>query len=475
MLDIIRTTTKETLFYKLPTLAADLCIQICTLQWLMYHSGMVRPENLVIYERGGTLFLLTVSCFIAAWLSGIPINERNRPAVSICSNAILSAVTTWALFNGLMALLYELTLQGRLLTVQLAVTALLTLAAHLCARSAISRIRSRGTNNYTVLMVGTDSNMEAIYRYLTHSFNEKGYNILGFFTDTPQRVPEGASSLGGIQDVDAYIQENHAVIKEIMCALDPAVETDRVNALVQLCDSYMIRFKYVPTFTGYPRRTLHISQMGSTNVIMLHDEPLNTPLAKIIKRSADIVISLLFLCTFFPLVWLFCAVGIKLSSPGPILFRQRRTGYEGKEFWCLKFRSMHRSIDADTRQAVLGDARVFPFGAFLRRTSLDELPQFINVLRGDMSIIGPRPHMLHHTDLYSDLISSYMIRHLAKPGITGWAQVNGCRGETKDLSEMKERVEKDIWYIEHWSVELDVSIFFITLWQLIRHNDRKAY
>ena len=170
-----------------------------------------------------------------------------------------------------------------------------------------------------------------------------------------------------------------------------------------------------------------------------------------------------------------CAIGIKLSSPGPVLFKQKRTGYEGKEFWCYKFRSMHASTDADTKQAVKGDSRVFPFGEFLRRSSIDELPQFLNVFKGDMSVVGPRPHMLHHTDIYSELISDYMIRHLAKPGITGWAQINGCRGETKELAEMKERVEKDIWYIEHWSVELDVSIFLQTVWQILRHQDEKAY
>ena len=220
---------------------------------------------------------------------------------------------------------------------------------------------------------------------------------------------------------------------------------------------------------------IDIAQLGNVNVISLHEEPLNTPLAKFVKRSADVFFSGLFLVTLFPLVWLVCAIGIKLSSPGPVFFKQKRTGYEGKEFWCYKFRSMHASADADTKQAVKGDSRVFPFGEFLRKSSIDELPQFINVFRGDMSIIGPRPHMIHHTDIYSDLIGDYMIRHLAKPGITGWAQVNGCRGETKELSEMKDRVEKDIWYIEHWSVELDVSIFLQTVWQILRHEDEKAY
>ena len=136
---------------------------------------------------------------------------------------------------------------------------------------------------------------------------------------------------------------------------------------------------------------------------------------------------------------------------------------------------MHPNTQADTLQATKEDSRTFRFGRFLRRSSLDELPQFINVFKGDMSIIGPRPHMLRHTEVYSELIGDYMVRHLAKPGITGWAQVNGCRGETKELSEMKDRVEKDIWYIEHWSVELDISIFFMTAWQILTRKGDKAY
>ena len=136
---------------------------------------------------------------------------------------------------------------------------------------------------------------------------------------------------------------------------------------------------------------------------------------------------------------------------------------------------MHQSTDADTKQAVKGDSRVFPFGEFLRKTSIDELPQFINVFKGEMSIIGPRPHMLHHTDIYSELIGDYMVRHYAKPGITGWAQVNGSRGETKEVSEMKKRVDLDIWYIENWSISLDISIFFMTIWQLLKGGGEKAY
>ena len=475
MLNIIKTATKESLFYKLPTLLGDIAIQCGVLAFLMYGTGMVREHNLPLYEKAGSWFLLVISAILAAWIVGIKVHERGRSAVNVANRAILNAATAFILYNGLMAIIYELVLQGKLLLLQAVLTGALYVIWHLSMRAFIGWLRKHGSNNYTVVLVGSDPNMLAVYRTLEDSFDEKGYKILGMFSNRSDEVPEDVENLGVPEDAIPYVDAHHAYLKEVFCSLNPATETDYVNRLVAACENRMVRFTYVPDMAGYPKRKMNISQLGSVNVISLHEEPLNAPLAKFVKRAGDVVFSSLFLITLFPIIWLVCAIGIKLSSPGPVFFKQKRTGYEGKEFWCYKFRSMRPSADADTKQAVQGDSRVFPFGKFLRTSSIDELPQFINVFRGDMSIVGPRPHMLHHTDIYSDLIGDYMIRHLAKPGITGWAQVNGCRGETKELSEMKERVEKDIWYIEHWSVELDVSIILMTIWQLFRHSDEKAY
>ena len=475
MLNIVKTATKESIFYKLPTLVGDILIQVGVLAFLLYGTDMVRENNLPLYEQTGSWFLLVVSAIAAAWFLGIKVNERGRNVVNIANRAILNAAVTFILYNGLMAIIYELVLQGKLLGLQAVLTGFLYACWHLLVRWIIGQIRRKGSNNYTVALVGSDPNMLQICQFLNESWTDEGYKVVGMFTGLPEEVPAGVTNLGTPEDAIPYVIQNHHILKEILCSLNPATETDYVNRLVTTCESQMVRFKYVPGMEGYPKRKMNISQLGSVNVISLHEEPLNTPLAKFIKRSADVFFSGLFLVTLFPLIWIFCAIGIKLSSPGPVFFKQKRTGYEGKEFWCYKFRSMHTSADADIKQAVKGDSRVFKFGEFLRKSSLDELPQFINVFRGDMSIVGPRPHMLHHTDIYSELIGDYMIRHLAKPGITGWAQVNGCRGETKELSEMKERVEKDIWYIEHWSVELDVSIVLKTVWQILRHEDEKAY
>jgi putative colanic acid biosysnthesis UDP-glucose lipid carrier transferase len=193
----------------------------------------------------------------------------------------------------------------------------------------------------------------------------------------------------------------------------------------------------------------------------------------LVKRVSDIVLALLILLLISPIM-LACAVGVKLSSPGPIVFKQRRNGLDGQEIIVYKFRSM-RSLDdgAVVKQATREDPRITRFGAFLRRTSLDELPQFINVLQGRMSIVGPRPHAVAHNEQYRPIIRAYMVRHKVKPGITGWAQVNGCRGETEVIEKMAARVEYDIEYLRNWSLGLDLRIIARTARLVL--FDRNAY
>ena len=191
----------------------------------------------------------------------------------------------------------------------------------------------------------------------------------------------------------------------------------------------------------------------------------------IVKRIEDIVLGALFLAVSAP-VMAIVAAGVKLTSPGPVLFKQRRYGEDGREFHVLKFRTMTVAEDGATvRQATKNDARITPLGAFLRRSSLDELPQFINVLRGDMSVVGPRPHAIAHNEQYKKLVRRYMLRHKVKPGITGWAQVNGWRGETDTLDKMLKRVEHDLFYINHWSLFFDLEIILRTMFSsAVRQN-----
>jgi putative colanic acid biosynthesis UDP-glucose lipid carrier transferase len=202
--------------------------------------------------------------------------------------------------------------------------------------------------------------------------------------------------------------------------------------------------------------------------------PLYIRYNSIIKRAFDLVVSIVMLCSFFPIICLIVGIFIKLTSPGPIFFVQKRTGKDGKDFNCYKFRSMVVNQDADKLQATANDPRKTPLGNFIRNTSIDEIPQLINVFLGNMSLVGPRPHMVKHTEMYSKLIDNYMDRHAVKPGITGWAQVTGLRGETKELSQMENRVKADIWYIENWSFLLDMKIIAKTVLTILL-GDKNAY
>lgn len=187
---------------------------------------------------------------------------------------------------------------------------------------------------------------------------------------------------------------------------------------------------------------------------------------KAFKRIFDVVFALLAIMALAPL-WIIVAIWIALTSPGGVFFRQKRTGYKGADFDLLKFRSMYINREADTLQASENDPRITPIGRFLRRSSLDELPQLVNVLRGDMSIIGPRPHMVVHTEYYTPRVKDYMRRHEMRPGLTGYAQVNGFRGATPTVDDMRRRVEADIYYIDHYSLWLDLKIFFMTIWKML--------
>jgi len=195
---------------------------------------------------------------------------------------------------------------------------------------------------------------------------------------------------------------------------------------------------------------------------------------RVVKRIFDFVMSSIVI--LFILSWLIPLISllIFIESPGPVFFSQFRTGKNKKSFLCYKFRSMKINKDADVQQATKNDDRITKIGKFLRRTSLDEFPQFINVLIGNMSIVGPRPHMIKHTDDYSKLVDQYMVRHLSKPGITGWAQVNGYRGEITETTEIKNRVHFDIWYLENWSLLLDIKIVFLTVFNVLK-GEKNAY
>lgn len=262
-------------------------------------------------------------------------------------------------------------------------------------------------------------------------------------------------------------------VNEIFSTISP--EEDKfIYTLMNQADQACIRFRILPNLDKFVRCPVHVEYIEDLPVLAPRNEPLDDVGNRIKKRFFDLVIAVL--AFVFVLWWLLplLALLVKLESRGPVFFIQQRSGKDGKIFNCIKFRSMYVNKEANERQASKNDDRITRMGRLMRRTNLDELPQFFNVLMGDMSVVGPRPHMLRHTEDYSRLINQFMIRHFVKPGITGWAQVNGFRGETKTLQDMADRVKYDIWYLENWSSWLDLRIVFMTAFNMLR-GEKNAF
>ncbi|RFM27408.1 undecaprenyl-phosphate glucose phosphotransferase [Deminuibacter soli] len=303
--------------------------------------------------------------------------------------------------------------------------------------------------------------------------NSNIYSFEGFFDNgshlSNSAINREGDIVGPIEQCIEFAVKND--IREIYSTLLPGQHTE-VTKLVEVADKYCVRVKFVGDFNEKQETSLsYVEYLDSMPVRSLRAEPLNMLNNRAKKKIFDVVMS--FLVIVLVLSWLVPIIGllIKLESRGPVFFRQLRSGKNNKPFWCYKFRSMTVNERSDEVQATKNDIRVTRIGAFLRKTSLDEFPQFFNVLKGDMSIVGPRPHMLKHTEEYSALINQYMVRQFLKPGITGWAQVNGYRGETKQTRLMKKRVECDIWYMENWSLMLDIRIIFMTVINVFRGED----
>lgn len=333
-------------------------------------------------------------------------------------------------------------------------------------RMLIKMMRRRGRNSVSVVIVGTGRAARHLYDEMMHDAGF-GYRVLGFFDEKePNDFPH--TYLGDMKNFGGYVQSHK--VDQIFFTL-PGTHGEALRTAVSVADDNVIPFFYIPQLPRTITRNYEMSNVGDVPVLTWHKNPLKKPLNAFLKRSFDIVFSLCVLAVAVPLVFIPVSIGIKMSSPGPVFFRQKRTGYLGRTFYCLKFRTMRVNANADKAQATADDPRKTRFGDFLRKTSIDELPQFINVLVGDMSVVGPRPHMLKHTHDYSILIDRYMLRHMIKPGITGWAQVNGYRGLTDEVWKMERRVEYDMWYIEHWNVFLDFKIIVRTLLNAVSGED----
>ncbi|SMC00615.1 Undecaprenyl-phosphate glucose phosphotransferase [Hymenobacter roseosalivarius DSM 11622] len=322
--------------------------------------------------------------------------------------------------------------------------------------------------NRRIIILGYNKLGQKLATYLERE--ELSISIVGFVDDAPMLPESSAYQLfAGLSDALA-IAKRHG-ITEIYSTIMPE-NNSTVYSLMKQADNDLIRLRLVPDFSYFINRPVHVNYIFDMPILSVLKEPLTQVTNQFKKRTFDIIVS--FFVTVLILSWLVPVLGllIYLQSPGPIFFVQLRSGKNNKSFRCFKFRSMTANRAANFQQATTRqDARVTRIGRFMRKTSLDEFPQFLNVLFGHMSIVGPRPHMLKHTKSFSAQEDQYMIRQFLKPGITGWAQVNGYRGEITELRHIQKRVECDLWYLENWSLGLDLKIIFLTVYNVFKGEE----
>lgn len=446
--------------------------------WFMSLWGEGRMEIFILGSN--------ISMMIAQMRFSTIIHQRMVGAGDIMKN-IVGLVTTQVCvaYFLLKVLPYKFHVAGPLLEIG-AVFMVLLILKRLGERSFVKLYRGSGKNMRTVTLVGSDQELATLYKKM-HTDPTLGYKILGYYgegelcltdntdkTDKTGKADKSLERLGSMEDfIKGLDNPESLVLGDELYLCVSRTKQKLIRRVSNFCDHQLVRFYYVPIAAELLRLNLKRESLDDMDVYTAYENPLQNPVNRAEKRAFDLFLALVFLIPtllLFPIVWIM----MKIQSPGPLFFKQERTGMDGKVFWCYKFRSMHVNSEADTLQATKDDPRKYPFGSFMRKSNLDEVPQIINVLKGEMSVVGPRPHMLSHTEQYSQLIDKYMVRHFVKPGVTGWAQVTGYRGETNELWQMEGRVKRDIWYMEHWSIWLDIRIIWLTLKTFIVH-DKNAY
>ncbi len=328
------------------------------------------------------------------------------------------------------------------------------------------KYRMVGGNSVKLVVIGKDGSLSKVRDVFDQP--SLGYRYHGYFDDSQS---DDVHYLGKVIDCFKYILEND--IDEIYCVSSKFNPLELKN-LINFADNNLIKFKVILDNKDIFSRAMSIESYENIPVLNLRKVPLDTEYARIIKRTFDIVFSSLVIIGVLSWLTPLLFVLIKLESPGKLYFKQKRHGLKRKVFWCYKFRSMTTNSDSDKKMATKGDARITKVGAFIRKTSIDELPQFFNVFMGDMSVVGPRPHMELQTWDYEISVDKYLVRHFVKPGITGLAQIKGYRGEIVKPADILNRVRLDIFYVEKWNLGLDFLILFRTIYNVFS-GEEKAY
>ncbi len=338
----------------------------------------------------------------------------------------------------------------------------------------LKALRKKGKNVRDIVIIGAGEVGLNFYNMIINN-PDMGYNLVGF-VDDGAAVNEKIKVIGTTGELQSVFDKNR--VEEVIIAL-PNYAYESIDRIIKICNHNAVGVHIIPDYFRFISKKFQISMIGSFPIISVRNEPLEEIQWRLIKRVFDLTVSI----TAIMLVtsWIFPLIIIiqKLTSKGPVFFIQKRVGRDNKEFNCFKFRTMHINPDTNKfKPTTKDDPRVTKFGRFLRKSNLDELPQIFNVLLGDMSIVGPRPHPLAYNSQYTEFIDDIKIRHTVKPGLTGWAQVHGLRGDVPDENEnrrlIRKRIDHDIWYIENWTLWLDIQIILLTVWRMLR-GDTKGY
>lgn len=413
------------------------------------------PNNIALMLSHSVWFALGFALIIVFfyWFAGLYDSVRAKPFVNDVKRVLLINAIVAMLAATLLFIFRLVDFSRGMIMVYYLLSSLLILCKRAMVRSLLSLYRKRGYNQKHVVLVGSGS-LAQKYLDMIHTHPGFGFTVDGYIGNA--HAISDVAHLGTWNEVgNARLATTN--IDELIVALDND-ELPLLPQIIAATEKYGTKVSIIPYFNDYIPASTSFETLGDCKLLRVRTTPLDFPVNAMIKRLADFISALLLIVLTSP-VMLVAAIGVKLSSPGPILFRQTRVGKNKKPFQMYKFRSMRLNEMQDSSWTKNSDSRKTKFGSLIRKTSIDELPQLFNVLKGDMSLIGPRPEVPHFVEQFQETIPLYMLKHLVRPGITGWAQVNGFRGDTS----LEGRIQHDIWYIEHWSLGLDFRIFLRTI------------
>lgn len=431
------------------------------LSWyIRIHSGLIEVEGGVLSFKE---FLIPVLVMIPVYLiiynfKRLYNAERMVFLSKELGNIIVANVLGILIFTGLLFVTKQIDYSRTFLAIFFLLCTFFTAAERAGIRVIMRRIRKKGYNTKYTVFVGYSDGTEKFNKLIEENIHW-GYKVLGMF-ENYKINNDNIPYLGTINDLEKYLSENRAV-DEIIITLE-IKDYDKLKGIISVCEKLGVRAQIIPSYYKYLPAKPYVEEIGGIPLINMRYIPLDNILNKTIKRAVDIVGSLVAIILFSP-VMLIVAILIKLTSKGPVIFKQERIGLNKKPFIMYKFRSMKMQDPEEEKKdwTTKNDSRKTKIGTFIRKTSIDELPQFFNVLKGDMSLIGPRPERPFYVEKFMNEIPKYMVKHQVRPGITGWAQVNGWRGDTS----IEKRIECDIYYIENWSFSFDIKIVFLTIFK----------